>query len=247
MPEITCPECGCSLPEQPSEGLCPVCILTGVLARGLEEEPPPPVEDPAALKWCGAYEILGLLARGGMGVVLRAKKAGLSREVALKMIANADLAAPDEVRRFRLEAELIAQLDHPNIVPVYDLGEHEGRPFFVMKLAEGGTLSQRLPLAGGPAEAVGLLVKVARAVHFAHEHGVLHRDLKPANILLDAGGEPLVSDFGLAVWLIVRWLVSEPARVWAPPPTWLQSRRRDRTQLRWHRTSMVWARCCIIY
>lgn len=193
-----CPDCGSALTGTLSEGLCPGCLLGGVLARAECLDPAPQPEDPAALRWCGEYEILGLLARGAMGVVLRARKVGLSREVALKMIATADLAAPDEVRRFRLEAEVIAQLDHPNIVPVYDMGEHDGRPFFVMKLAEGGTLLERLPLHGPPAAAVEIILKVARAVHFAHEHGVLHRDLKPANILLDAAGEPLVSDFGLA-------------------------------------------------
>jgi WD40 repeat protein len=198
MNEEICPECGSALRGLPSEGLCPGCLLGGVLERAAFLDSAPQPDDPAALRRCGEYEILGLLARGGMGVVLRARKFGLSREVALKMIATADLAAPDEVRRFRLEAELIAQLDHPNIVPVYDLGEHDGRPFFVMKLAEGGTLLDRLPLTGPPSAAVEIMLKVARAVHFAHEHGVLHRDLKPANILLDASGEPLVSDFGLA-------------------------------------------------
>ena len=184
-----------------SEGLCPVCLLAGVLARGDFEEAAPPPQDPGAWRQCGEYALLGIAGRGGMGVVFRARKAGMTREVALKMIATADLASPEEVRRFRQEAEVIAQLDHPHIVPVHDVGEHDGRPFFVMKLAEGGTLAQRLADPGRPfgvREAVQLMVKVARAVQFAHDRGVLHRDLKPANILLDAGGEPLVGDFGLA-------------------------------------------------
>lgn len=199
--DTTCPGCGSNVTTTASEGLCAACLLTGVLLRGDFTEAAPPMEDPATLRRCGEYELLGILARGGMGVVFRARQEGLTREVALKMIAAADLAAPDDVRRFRLEAELIARLDHPNIVPVHTVGEHDGRPFFVMKLAERGTLAQALA-AQGPAQdvkaAVRLMVKVARAVQFAHDRGVLHRDLKPGNILLDAAGEPLVSDFGLA-------------------------------------------------
>jgi tetratricopeptide (TPR) repeat protein/tRNA A-37 threonylcarbamoyl transferase component Bud32 len=162
----------------------------------VEHRPASPAAAPAAIP---GYEVLGVLGRGGMGVVYKARQSRLKREVALKMLLGGPHAAPAQLARFRTEAEAVARLQHANIVQIHEIGEHNGLPYFSLEYVAGGTLAGRLDGTPMPApDAVVLVETLARAMHYAHERGIVHRDLKPANVLLASGGVPKIADFGLA-------------------------------------------------
>jgi TolB-like protein/tRNA A-37 threonylcarbamoyl transferase component Bud32/Flp pilus assembly protein TadD len=212
----SCPECGSA--SRVGRSLCLSCMLSaGVGANGhngdLSAEASGKAEtlddllgelDVCDADWrIGNYQVLEEIGRGGMGVIYRARQRHSRRIVALKRILSYHADSQETLARFRREAQAAASLDHPNILPIYEVSEcDDGLPFFSMKFAGGGSLLDAAPaLRGEPRRAVALLAKVARAVQYAHGQGILHRDLKPGNVLLDGRGEPLVSDFGLAKWL----------------------------------------------
>ncbi len=212
----TCPECGSA--SRVGRSLCLSCLLSaGVNANGHNNDPSTVAVakeetlddllgelDVCDADWrIGNYQILEEIGRGGMGVIYRARQRHSRRIVALKRILSYHADSQETLARFRREAQAAASLDHPNILPIYEVSEcDDGLPFFSMKFAGGGSLLDAAPaLRGEPRRSVALMAKVARAVQYAHGQGILHRDLKPGNILLDGRGEPLVSDFGLAKWL----------------------------------------------
>jgi len=201
-----CGRCGARIAASALDGLCPACLLQS----SVDEPPadldtradsaragPPPV--PAHLSSFGDYELREEIARGGMGVVFKARQRSLNRTVAVKLLLFGRYASPEFAQRFRAEAAAAASLQHPNIVAIHEVGEHEGQPFFSMDFVAGRNLAdlvhgQPLP----PRPAARYLEIIARAIHYAHERAVLHRDLKPSNVLIDQFDQPRITDFGLA-------------------------------------------------
>jgi tRNA A-37 threonylcarbamoyl transferase component Bud32 len=203
-----CPKCQAPLPSGRVEGLCPQCLLQEGLRTSLAqntsevESAESRTLNPALgsrIRYFGDYELLEEIARGGMGVVYKARQESLNRIVALKMILSGRFASEAEVRRFQMEAESAAGLKHPNIVAIHEVGMHEGRHYFTMDYIEGKDLAAVIGRQPLPASRAARYVKtIAEAVHFAHQRGILHRDLKPQNVLIDAEDRVHITDFGLA-------------------------------------------------
>ena len=198
-PTVSCTHCGQAIPEEGSGGLCAFCIGRNLFASAPSADEA--LEESLAM---GGYALGPEIGCGAMGRIFRARHVALGRDVALKLIHGGAWAGEQELARFRAEAALVARLDHPHIVPIFEVGEAEGMHFFSMKLVEGGSLAARMSEFSRPRDLAGqrriaeLVAKISRAVQYAHERGVLHRDLKPGNILLGEHDEPLVADFGLA-------------------------------------------------
>ena len=199
-PDI-CPDCGSPLSGEAGLAICGRCLMRGLMeddAPSTQEDSQPDSQQPE--KRIAGYRIIGELGRGGMGVVYRATQLSPNRDVALKMLLPGHFRK-DARTRFLIEAQALAALQHPHILPLYDCGDHNGQPFFTTRVATGGSLADRLKHTGNPMpprDVAALLHVLADALDYAHQHGIIHRDLKPSNILFDHDGSPVIGDFGLA-------------------------------------------------
>jgi len=218
-PNPVCRRCGITLAESTAHGYCPSCLLRdgleGVVSGPKGEPIGQKADAPSSLaprpsplpQSFGDYELLEVIARGGMGVVYKARQKSLNRIVAVKMLLSGQFTQPQFVQRFRAEAEVVAQLQHPNIVAIHEVGEHDGQPFFSMDCVEGKNLAQVSAEFGARSaefhRCAHWLKTIAEAVHYAHQRGIVHRDLKPSNVLIDAFDQPRITDFGLAKRFVV--------------------------------------------
>src|SRR6184192_3459072 len=235
-----CRKCGAKIFSDAPEGLCAKCVLkialgafpdavagvgdSGRVEQSAGEDRASASQDKTTVRAAellgelGDYELLEEIGRGGQGVVFRARQKSLNRIVALKVIGLGQWASKAHLKRFRREAEAAASLEHPGIVPIHEVSERDGSCYFSMKFIEGGQLDEIVRREPMPIrQAAELIAKVARTVHYAHEHGILHRDIKPGNILLDRKGEPHLTDFGLARLLETESTVTRTLEVLGTP------------------------------
>src|SRR5688572_25624557 len=205
----SCPGCGAEVPPDAPRGYCLKCLFALGTAEGATvamqtgSQPSTLNSQPTPLRSFGDYELLEEIARGGMGVVYKARQKSLGRIVAVKMLLFGEQSGKEMAQRFRAEAAAAASLQHPNIVAIHEVNAHEGQPFFVMDFIEGQNLARlnaecELRNAEWLRRAARYVKIVAEAIDYAHERGILHRDLKPSNILIDGFDQPRVTDFGLA-------------------------------------------------
>ncbi len=188
-------------------------------------------DEAGSLGRMGQYEVLELLGQGGMGIVYKAKQSNLDRTVALKVILGGLHAPPDNLQRFRTEAEAVARLQHPNVVQIYEVGEHEGHSYFSLEYVEGGTLADKIRTTSLTCrEATNLVQTLASAMHVVHDHGLIHRDLKPANVLLTKSGEPKITDFGLVKQLNVQATKTQTGTVMGTPSYMAPEQARGQTK-----------------
>ena len=198
LSEKVCAKCGANILTDSPGGLCSICLFRTGLGPIEDGDADTPEATRIQMQF-GDYDLIEEIGRGGQGVVYRARQKSLNRTVALKVIGLGQWSSTPHLRRFRRDAEAAASLEHPQIVPIYEIGERDGSCYFSMKFVEGGQLDEVVAKKRmSPRQAAELLVKLARTVHFAHGRGILHRDIKPGNILVDRFGEPHLTDFGLA-------------------------------------------------
>jgi WD40 repeat protein/predicted Ser/Thr protein kinase len=215
-----CAQCAAEIPADAPQGFCLQCLARVAAGFAKPAAQPPPNPEPARerIRYFGDYELLEEIARGGMGVVYRARQITLNRTVAVKVLLFGKFSSDEFVKRFETEAQAAASLQHPNIVAIHEIGEHDGHHYFSMDYVPGkslGELVRESPLP--PKRAAAYLKIIAEAIHYAHQHGILHRDLKPSNVLIDEFDQPRITDFGLAKQLKGDSELTKPGHVMGSP------------------------------